>query len=85
MEYILIMLLFVLAFIVMAVKAANALFWIILGGTVIAWLLSLLFEVTKQYDAFKFCYNLFFTGRIISVAMCIILLLIRWLMPWMLM
>ena len=84
MEYILIVLLLIVALFVMTVKAANALFWVLLVVTVIAWLLSLLFDVTKTFKAFKKCYDVFFAGRLVVIAMGVILLLIHWLMPWML-
>ena len=84
MEYILIVLLLIVALLVMTVKAANAIFWIVLVVTIIAWLLSLLFDVTKNFKAFKTCYDVFFMGRMVLVALGVILLLIRWLLPWML-
>ena len=77
MIYIAIGIIVILAFILYMIELASEMFWLLLAGTVLAWVLSFIFQLARKYEPFRFFYDLFLIGRIIVVVMFVALLIIR--------
>lgn len=77
-EIIVVIILFVIAFFMWAMDALTQFWFLLLGVTAIAWLLShFLAYVVRDEDLAIKVYDLFFAGRIVTVVLGVILIVYR--------
>lgn len=84
MEYILFVLLLILATAIYSLQISVKIYWAMLILTMVFCVASRVCRIAKKFEAFKFFYNWYVRGVIIIIPSTFILLLVHWIFPWVL-